>query len=442
MWKTAQTRQQNKEMQPDKPKRRWRRRIIWLLLWGLVFALTTDSVTPEKATDLALNAFTAGQQFNWVGWEMGAMLNEAGWWLRGQPVPEDEADQKDIVTRWLSRQEEIQALDKRIKEEYAQLSQPERETLPALIVEQETTLTALRGQQEEATPEMERILAYQVSQILRTEGFSIGSEAWPPVTFRFVELPTYLIISPRNEISTRWDANLAPAMPEPERESLENAIETKLGLSALVDNVGGIGSWPTMVGRSTSLAWMVETVAHEWTHNYLLFHPLGLNYYTSRDLKTMNETVASMVGTEVGSLVLARYYPELVSLPEPPKSGEAPKTPPDEFSESMRRIRLRVDALLAAGQIDEAEAFMETERQVLVEKGYTLRRLNQAYFAFHGSYATSPASVDPIGPWLAQLRAQNPTLKSFLAQVAAMDSLDDLLLVIEDTAADDTALNK
>jgi hypothetical protein len=73
---------------------------------------------------------------------------------------------------------------------------------------------------------------------------------------------------------------------------------------------------------------------------------------------------------------------------------------------------------------------MEVERKKLVAEGYGLRRLNQAYFAFHGSYATSPASVDPIGPWLHQLRAQSGSLKAFVDRAAGMTSLDDLLRAI------------
>jgi hypothetical protein len=74
---------------------------------------------------------------------------------------------------------------------------------------------------------------------------------------------------------------------------------------------------------------------------------------------------------------------------------------------------------------------MEAERQQLVAAGYHLRRLNQAYFAFHGSYATSPASVDPIGPWMRQLRAQSGSLKAFLDEVARMRRLDDLVQAVD-----------
>ena len=68
---------------------------------------------------------------------------------------------------------------------------------------------------------------------------------------------------------------------------------------------------------------------------------------------------------------------------------------------------------------------MEVERLKLVEKGYNLRKLNQAYFAFHGSYALSPASIDPIGPQLRQLRAASPSLKAFLDRVGWLNSFQD-----------------
>ena len=70
----------------------------------------------------------------------------------------------------------------------------------------------------------------------------------------------------------------------------------------------------------------------------------------------------------------------------------------------MRTTRLKVDTLLAQGKIAEAEAYMEAQRQVIVNHGYALRKLNQAYFAFHGSYAEGPSATDPIGPKLRALQ--------------------------------------
>jgi hypothetical protein len=149
----------------------------------------------------------------------------------------------------------------------------------------------------------------------------------------------------------------------------------------------------------------------------------------------MNETVASIVGEEIARLVIERFYPAQAPLPaadQPARPMPSPPTEPEpeDFNTAMRRIRLHVDDLLAQGQVETAEAYMEQERLKLVAQGHNLHRLNQAYFAFHGSYATGPAAVDPIGPWLRALRAQSPSFKDFMEQVAQMDSRTDLLTAL------------
>jgi len=424
-----------KRVSESKRARRWRLRRLFLLI-ALALMLTTASVPPERAFDLRLAPLLGGQRFDWVGWETGVLLEEAGWWLGGRPLPGDEASQKAEVLAFLDRQRQLAALEDRVRGQGVQLSPPrlaspaERPAdWPPSVAQLQRDLNELRRQQQAAAPRVERVLAAQVGQVLAAEGLGRSDLLWLPVTFRFSDPPTYLIISPRNEIRQYRGIYLLPDVPEAERASLEAAIESQLSVSALVDDVGGIGSWPTMVINTTALHSLLDIVAHEWTHTYLFFRPLGMHYEDSRDLTTMNETVASIVGGEVADLVLARYYPELV--PPAVKATESPAeaggSGRDDFNQAMRRIRRRVDELLAAGRISEAEAYMETERQKLVAEGYRLRRLNQAYFAFHGSYATSPASVDPIGPWLRRLRAQSGSLKAFVDQAAGMRSLDDLL---------------
>ena len=68
----------------------------------------------------------------------------------------------------------------------------------------------------------------------------------------------------------------------------------------------------------------------------------------------------------------------------------------------MHKTRVNVDEMLADGKIDQAEDYMEARRQFFWENGYHIRKLNQAYFAFHGAYADTPggtagASEDPVG---------------------------------------------
>jgi predicted mannosyl-3-phosphoglycerate phosphatase (HAD superfamily) len=92
----------------------------------------------------------------------------------------------------------------------------------------------------------------------------------------------------------------------------------------------------------------------------------------------------------------------------------------------MRNIRRMVDEYLTRGEVEQAEEFMEAKRRYLAENGYYIRKLNQAYFAFHGAYADSPTSVSPIGTELAELREQSRSLKEFLLGAATITSRRDL----------------
>jgi hypothetical protein len=168
-------------------------------------------------------------------------------------------------------------------------------------------------------------------------------------------------------------------------------------------------------------------VAHEWVHNYLTFFPLGFNYGANGDIITINETVAELVGNEIGEQALRRFYPDLAPLPPPFEVSPTPATPPAfDVDAAMRQTRLTVDALLAQGKVDQAERYMEAQRQRFVERGYPIRVLNQAYFAFHGSYGTAAASTSPLGPKLEQLRALTPDVKTFLQAVRAFTTPADV----------------
>jgi hypothetical protein len=207
--------------------------------------------------------------------------------------------------------------------------------------------------------------------------------------------------------------------------------------------IGGVGVYPTMVMETTDLNWTLDTIAHEWTHNYLNLRPLGLNYSTTPELRTMNETTASIVGGEVGKYVLQEYYPEMVpsahstnqvSLDVRLLPTDKLDNPPFDFRAEMHATRVKADQLLAEGKIDEAEAYMEQRRQVFWKNGYLLRKLNQAYFAFHGAYADIPggaAGEDPVGPAVRALRAQSPSLADFINTIAWMTSFQQLQQAIK-----------
>jgi hypothetical protein len=153
----------------------------------------------------------------------------------------------------------------------------------------------------------------------------------------------------------------------------------------------------------------------------------------------MNETTADIVGAEVGVEVLRRYYsgvaavgiPDLsrISFPAGYPDPHDVDPPPFDFRAAMHTTRVTADAMLASGRIAEAENYMEQRRRLLVENGFFIRRLNQAYFAFYGAYADTPggpAGEDPVGPAVRALRSRSGSLAAFVNRIAWITSFEQL----------------
>ena len=73
---------------------------------------------------------------------------------------------------------------------------------------------------------------------------------------------------------------------------------------------------------------------------------------------------------------------------------------------------------------------MEQRRHLFVQRGYNIRRLNQAYFAFHGTYADSPGSVSPIGPQLDALFKKTGSLRAFVTVIEDVASFDEYIALL------------
>jgi hypothetical protein len=258
--------------------------------------------------------------------------------------------------------------------------------------------------------------------------------------------PLALIVSQRNVIQQTANISVLPDLTLDDQIKLEDRIAKSLDVSTLVVPIGGVGVYPTLITETTDLHWLLDTIAHEWTHNYLTLRPLGLSYSKTPELRTMNETTASITGGEVGNYVLQKYYPELVKpaaasdfglvslngLPLP--ASASADTAPFDFRAEMHQTRVTADKLLADGKIDEAEAYMEQRRQLFWKNGYLIRKLNQAYFAFYGAYADVPggaAGEDPVGPAVRALRAQSASLADFVNTIAWMRSFQQLQQAIQ-----------
>lgn len=413
----------------------FRRLIILAAICLLILTILGGSMPqPPRTVSQKAQVFTQGIGFDFVGWTLDALSLKLFDFALGAGAYMTPEGRHRLILVYMDLVQQIQRAERDVRAAYTDpnVTNPEITTAP-----QRERLEELYKQRDRIAPLAENILQSQLNSIVSDMGLTLGGQAIPPVLFHGTPLPLQLTISPRDTIRRDADISLSPDLTVDQQVELEERVDEALDVSSLVVPIGGIGLYPTMVRETSNLEWLSEVIAHEWIHNFLTIRPLGMNYMKNPELRTMNETTASIAGIEIGRAVLERYYPEMV-LPPPAasSSGSTPAPDPDafNFNKEMHTTRVKVDQLLAEGKIEEAEAYMEQRRQLFWENGYGIRKLNQAYFAFHGAYADEPlgpAGEDPVGAAVRALRAQSPSLAHFLYRIAQMTSFEQLKQAVE-----------
>ena len=374
-------------------------------LIGLVLLITPIGVScapsPQANLNSAINTATKGYRFSIFRWEVSAIFSE-------------------IKQTWEDRN--LSANNSQTVVDY--FNDYPQNTLSL------SGTTALQNK-------VETIIELQIRAVLRQNGIinpfdSVFRVNFPPIAFELAEPPHLLVISPRNQIDRIRDVLLLQNMTTDQMNNIENQVEAS-GYSALAVELGGLGvTYPTFVNSNSSLHDVLNAATEEWVHQYLAFKPLGFRYVLdllgisrNQDIITMNESLAGIVSSEIGDEVYNKYYASYF-----PASNNPPSTissaPAFDFNAAMRQIRQNVDAYLAAGQIDQAEQYMNEQRNYLQTQGYYIRKLNQAYFAFYGTYADTPAYIDPIGTAIQDIRNQRSLLKDFLNAVDHVTSVSQL----------------
>ena len=371
--------------------------------------------TPAPDFDARLSSIAKPHRFSFLRWESRTALHGLNQWLFGRHEKIDNGVQ--IVTEYFTAVEQM----KNPKSNGNQVSSG-------------AELKSLHERKVALEDAVEEILARQIKETLNEQGIFNPMNirlrvTFPPPNFKLEKPPHLLVVSPRDRIESMREIVLRQYLSVGEMEATETEVD-KLGVSSLVLELGGLGAtYPTFVTNDANLRFTLDTATEEWVHQYLVFRPLGFRYLldligVSRnyEIATMNETVAGMVSREIGAMVYHKYY----SGYENGSSQNQTEKSDFDFNREMREIRRAVDRYLAQGEIEQAEEFMEQKRQYLAAKGYYIRKLNQAYFAFHGAYADHLTSIDPIGAELRQLRSQSASLKDFLNAVARMTSRQEL----------------
>ncbi|MCX7939475.1 MAG: hypothetical protein N2545_08575 [Thermoflexales bacterium] len=412
------------------PLSQWVRRLALALL---CLALLRFDVPPYGDRAASLDRLIGAHQFDLLRWWVRAALAKARAEALAAHWHMSEEDQIALVQEYVQQLGTLDAVNAQIEALYADPLISDPHAASATLRARRDALRAWLSAHQSL---VESILQDQVESVLREEGFAVGGQTLPPVRFRFTELPEVMVISRRDRIERIDGRTLTPGIPLEEKDRLEREVSRRFNVSALVVRIGGLAAYPVMLPQTTALDWLLEVLAHKWAHNYLAMTLswVGLNILSDPHALIINETTASIVGREIGPRVMARYYPQLSAAlasdvrPHPHVEEASEKF---DFRREMRATRLRVDALLAEGKIEEAEAYMEARRRVFVANGYPIRKLNQAYFAFYGAYNDEPggapaAGDDPIGPAVQRLRAQSASLGDFLRAVASLRSLEDL----------------
>lgn len=409
--------------------------MIFTLLLG------RSNMIPGDQYELA-RAFTRSIEFNYISWELNSIWSKLSQWALGTDNYLSNDSSKQTTLDYLKLLGQIEQDQSQLYEIYTDPSIAD----PKLASQNlRAEIKKLNDRRADLEPLAESILQNQVSTVIADMGLTLEGQPIPPVLYRISPPPDSLVVSRRDVIQEVFDISVSPGLSVDQQQELEDKVDKTINVSSLVVGIGGIGLYPTMVMETTDLNWLANTVSHEWTHNYLTLHPLGASYEASPDLRTINETTASIAGDEIGQEVMQRFYPELAPPPPPPtpppekatptpEPTPSPGPPPFNFNKEMHDTRVNVDRLLSEGKIDEAEAYMETRRVFMWDNGYHIRKLNQAFFAFYGAYADVPggaAGEDPVGAAVRALRAKSATLADFLKRIAWVTSYQQLETLVK-----------
>jgi hypothetical protein len=413
---------------------RWR---LVLVLSLVLIILASGGCAAIRGTaynfDKELNSIVRPYSFNFAVWEFNTLFTQ-----RKQNVidnhPDNSLNSQNVV-RYFSYMDQVNSL-------HSDINAVNNKSMDGDIDQLTVEMDRVKAERDALRSITEQTIARQISETLASQGiYNPLGNSWfklifPPVNFR-LEKPLYvLMVSPRDRIERLNEITIKQEISQEQILELEDSVDN-LNVSSLVIEIGGMGAtYPSFVIDNADLRFTIDVACEEWLHQYMVFKPLGLGYVlhllgfpVNQAIPTINETVAGIAGRELGKLVYDRYYVQYLG-----KSDDSVSSQDDsdfDFNKEMRETRRMVDSLLASGHVEAAEKYMNEQQEFLASKGYYIRKLNQAYFAFHGSYADSPTSIDPIGDEIRALRAQSLSLKDFLDTASQIKNKSGLEKLVE-----------
>jgi len=399
----------------------------------LLPALLVSGCRTSPTLENQLNGIVAPYGFSIFNWEVKSLSQEISQVFSG--TDKAQPDQSQVVVDYFAIMDKINAEEQTIEDITSGVTSGD-------VTAHLNTLLTLEQQRDSLATQAQFVLESQVRATLNSLGIynpldcilSLKS-TFPPVLLRLQEPPKLLVVSPLGNISRLATIPLNNNMSLDNINKLEDAVSA-LGVSALVVDLGGIATYPSFVANRYGLQFALNTAVEEWFHQYLFFRPLGFRYgleemgFNEPDyIVIMNETLAGIVSDEVANIIYNTYYASY--YPPASSSGGDTAPPTFNFNSFMRNTRLTVDSMLAQGQISQAKTYMEQQRLILVAHGRQIRKLNQAFFAFYGSYADQPGFENPIADNLTTLRDKSATLAAFVEQASGFTNPNELAQAVK-----------
>jgi hypothetical protein len=400
-------------------------RQTWTLLATVVVLFTMIGAIGRGDAISDVRMVAGGHQQDIVRWELTHFMDKwvskvADFVLRRDLEQNDRAA---AIAEFFNLREPLQLAESRMRRALA--GAPGMAQVSAETLQQEAD--RLRSRRGELRPIVEETIESAISDALVELGIigSLGPLRWPPVDFTFEEGGLVLVRSPRDEIRRLTDLLLEPNLSLLEQMTIEREVEELDGnTSALVVRIGGVATYPAQVSPDYSLHGTLIVTSHEWLHHWLYFRPLGKLWFRGGVMQSINETVANIVGEEVGDVAYERLTGQSIERAPwvPPVIGPHIELPEETFNyrREMQRTRAHLEELLRLGLVEDAEEYLEERQQLFVANGYYTRKLNNAWFAFHGTYADGAASISPIEGQLRAVRAAADGLAEFLDRIAAV----------------------
>ena len=409
------------------------------MLMAILFLIWLIPIGDNRTGSVAKFA-SLGHEYRLVSWELENVLGKWShrFWTVLPWTPTSEADRRASLDRYMVLVEEYRVADDLLKDVTSsidpniQLLNDAQRRVDQIVIERDKIRDGL-----------EEYLEQIISETVRTDEVGlVGSFVWPPVDFRIDSPPKLLVTSPRNEIRRVEGILIDPDISVEETLSIERELVELHDVSALIIQTGGLASFPSVVPM-VDLQRLMDIAAHEWLHGHLIFYPLGRSYFVDGEMRSVNETLSDLFGREIGQRVYAKITDQPYVAPVRPETASlnwnSGKTLEEKenlnqfsFNQFMSETRDRTDNLLLDGLVEEAEAYMETRRIQLLGHGYSIRKINQAYFAFHGTYGESPSSASPIARYIWDLREQVDTVGELVKMLRGLKTYEQFEQLLVD----------